>query len=222
MSIWSRIYKQCSEVKDYIYTSENFAYLTDHAYRKLVCCLLNENPKSTRYQKLLSATCSKLIQRQKMTPEELEHKLVINITKLAREYGSCWMNPVRCFSRGGIINALNSRIDDDLSKICGTTGSIPFEALINILSYLVLFRVVHQVEEDKFVREMRFNLFTYYVYIISSSVLIGLLFWFMVVTAALCSSNRLFIGVVCLILCYIICKIIWEKIYKRKEVYNDK
>lgn len=55
-------------------------------------------------------------------------------------YGDSALNPVRIFSQGSIIEQLNVRIDDKLSRLA--RGSAAGEDVINdLLGYLIIYRI---------------------------------------------------------------------------------
>jgi hypothetical protein len=215
MSVWGRIYKECQGIGAYIVPGSSHT-MTDEEYKEMVACIVEEKPVNARYHKLMRATCQRLSDIGPMTVSELEQKLVMNIIKISRLYGRRWMNPVRCFSRGGVLEALNQQIDDGLSKVCGTKDTIPFEVLMDILSYLVLHKTVSTWKEDKFIRDMRISTCLYYSYLAASALLLALMIWCFVLVTFICRDSRAFIGLSLIAILYIMIKTIYIKVNRRR------
>lgn len=189
MSIWSRIHKESTRVGVYMKLTESRHHITDEKYREEIKKIVDGMPVSSRYYKLLQATCRRLLKDNIMTGDDLERKLLTHIIRITRQYGRKWMNPIRCFSRGGIMNALDAKIDDSISKVCNNPKQVPFSVLMDILSCVVLHNVMSQWKEDKFVRNTKVSVVLYYIYLIGCSLLITSIFWLFILTAALTNND---------------------------------
>jgi len=70
-----------------------------------------------------------------------------------RRYGDAALNPVRIFSKADSVSQLQVRMDDKLSRIRTSDPEDTEDAYLDLLGYLVLFRVakMQQRRVDNFV-----------------------------------------------------------------------
>jgi hypothetical protein len=118
--------------------------MSDKTYRKTVMTIIEGPYSRSLYDQLLQATGRRLMMSNRLTLDELKSKLILHLVREATAAGRLWMHPIHCFSSHGILASLNIKLDDSLSKVYSNKDAVSFEILMDIMGYLVLYRLIEK------------------------------------------------------------------------------
>lgn len=90
------------------------------------------NNKTDDAQKAIAKVCNKI------------KKILL---KKNRQYGNSALQPLRIFSRASIIEQLNVRADDKLSRLLSAQADDREDAELDLIGYLVLKRVARMMKK---------------------------------------------------------------------------
>lgn len=88
------------------------------------------------------------------SPESVKAEILSVVKNIAeilvdknRKYGNAALQPKRIFSRSNLIQQLNVRIDDKLSRIANQQADEDEDAELDLVGYLILKRVCKNLQE---------------------------------------------------------------------------
>lgn len=102
----------------------------------------------TRVQELIVHECDqvKFLLQEKQDSIEAECEYIKNLLlEKNRKYGNSALEPVRIFSKADPGSGIAVRLDDKLSRIANQQTDDDEDAVLDMIGYLILFRVSQQL-----------------------------------------------------------------------------